>query len=65
MINHLARTGRLILGAVRIMAKIIWIMIRVIWWIVYGLWLVLSPTISLAAEIAIMIAAITMIRARR
>ena len=62
MINHLSRTGRLILGALSIMAKIIWIMIRVIGWIVYGLWLVLSPTISLAAEIAIMIAAIIMIR---
>ena len=51
--------------AVRISVKIIWIVIRGIGWIVYGLWLVLSPTISLAAEIAIMIAAITMIRDRR
>lgn len=51
--------------AVRIIAKIIWIVIRVIGWIVYGLWLVFSPTMMLAAEIAIMIAAITMIPDRR
>lgn len=65
MINHLARTGRLICGALRILAKMVWIGIRVVCWIVYGMWLVLSPTISLAAEIAIMIAAINLIRDRR
>lgn len=57
--------SRWLMLAVRISVKIIWIVIRGIGWIVYGLWLVLSPTISLAAEIAIMIAAITMIRDRR
>lgn len=51
--------------AIRIVAKMVWIGIRVVGWIVYGLWLVLSPTISLASEIAIMIAAITLIRDRR
>ena len=57
--------SRGIMRALRIIAKIIWMVIRGIGWIVYGLWLVLSPTISLAAEIAIMVAAITMIRDRR
>lgn len=57
--------SRALMRAVRILVKIIWIVIRVIGWIVYGLWLVLSPTLSLVAEIAIMIAAITMIRDRR
>ena len=51
-----------IMCPLRILAKMVWIWIRVVCWIVYGLWLVLSPTISLAAEIAIMIAALTMIR---
>lgn len=50
------------MGSIRILAKMVWIGIRMIWWIVYGLWLVFSPTLSLAAELAIMIAAITMIR---
>lgn len=54
--------SRGIMRALRIIAKMVWIWIRVVCWIVYGLWLVLSPTISLAAEIAIMIAALTMIR---
>lgn len=57
--------SRALMRTVRIIVKIIWIVIRVIGWIVYGLWLVLSPTLSLVAEIAIMIAAITMIRDRR
>ena len=57
--------SRGIMRALRILAKMIWIGIRVVGWIVYGIWLVLSPTIALAAEIAIMIAAITMIRDRR
>lgn len=57
--------SRGIMRAISIVAKMVWIGIRVVGWIVYGLWLVLSPTISLAAEIAIMIAAITLIRDRR
>lgn len=57
--------SRALMRTVRIIVKIIWIVIRVIGWIGYGLWLVLSPTLSLVAEIAIMIAAITMIRDRR
>lgn len=51
-----------IMCPLRILAKMVWIGIRMIWWIVYGLWLVFSPTLSLAAEVAIMIAAITMLR---
>ena len=57
--------SRGIMRAISIVAKMEWIGIRVVGWIVYGLWLVLSPTISLASEIAIMIAAITLIRDRR